>query len=89
MTEVAERHDVTRQHIYQWRRQLKEKGVWPEVEGVAFLALDGPEQPVMSLPGSTGSSPVEICFANGRSLRCPSGMTDAEIIQLIRLVETA
>ena len=33
VTDVALRHDVTRQHIYQWRRQMKDKGLWPEPEG--------------------------------------------------------
>lgn len=89
VTDVALRYDVTRQHIYQWRRQMKVKGLWPEAEGIAFLALDTPEQSVTSLPKPDGSSAAEIGFANGRTLRCPPGMAEAEIIQLIRLVETA
>jgi len=89
VTDVAQRHDVTRQHIYQWRRQMKDKGLWPEPEGVSFLALDAPEQPVTPALRPDGGSPAEIGFANGRTLRCPPGMAEAEIIQLIRLVETA
>ena len=27
--DVARRHDVTRQHIYQWRRKLRAKGLLP------------------------------------------------------------
>ena len=26
VTDVARRHDITRQHIYQWRRALRRKG---------------------------------------------------------------
>ena len=89
VTDVARRHDLTRQHIYQWRRQMKDKGLWPEPEGVSFLALDAPEQPVTPTLRPDGGSPAEIGFANGRTLRCPPGMSEAEIIQLIRLVETA
>ncbi len=89
VTDVALRHDVTRQHIYQWRRQMKDKGLWPEPECMAFLALDAPEQPVTSTLKPDDGSPAEIGFANGRTLRCPPGMAEAEIIQLIRLVETA
>jgi transposase len=89
VTDIALRHDVTRQHIYQWRRQMKDKGLWPEPEGISFLALDAPEQPVTSVPKPDDSSSAEIGFANGRTLRCPPGMSEAEIIQLIRLVETA
>ncbi len=89
VTDVALRHDVTRQHIYQWRRQMKDKGLWPEPEGIAFLELDAPDQPVMSLPNPAGSLPAEIGFANGRTLRCPPGMAEADITRLIRLVEAA
>ena len=89
VTDVALRHDVTRQHIYQWRRQMKDKGLWPDPEGISFLALDAPEQSVTSVPKSDDSFSAEIGFANGRTLRCPPGMSEAEIIQLIRLVETA
>ncbi|MBT8154973.1 transposase [Epibacterium ulvae] len=89
VTDIALRHDVTRQHIYQWRRQMKDKGLWPELEGISFLALDAPEQPVTSLPKTEGNLPAEIGFANGRTLRCPPGMAEADIMGLIRLVETA
>jgi len=89
VTDSALRHDVTRQHIYQGRRQMKDKGLWPEPEGISFLALDAPEQPMVRRHESASGSPAEICFANGRVLRCPPGMAEAEIIQLIRLVETA
>lgn len=87
VTDVARRHDVTRQHIYQWRRQLRDKGLWPDGEGTAFLALDVPEFSVAPTPAN--SAPAEICFANGRTLRCPAGMAEADIMRLIRLVETA
>jgi len=86
VTDVTRHHDVTRQQIYQWRRQMKDKGLWPEPAGISFLALDAP---VTSEFKSGDGSPAEIGFTNGRTLRCPPGMADAEIIQLIRLVETA
>ncbi|MEL6885311.1 MAG: transposase [Pseudomonadota bacterium] len=89
VTDVARRHDVTRQHIYQWRRQLKDKGVWPEAEGISFLALDPPLPLVATKAETTDCSPAEIGFANGRTLRCPSGMVETDILRLIRLVETA
>ena len=89
VTDVARRHDVTRQHIYQWRRQMKVKRLWPDPEGATFLALDAPELSVASRLESSNIAPAEIGFANGRVLRCPPGMSEAEIIQLIRLVEAA
>ena len=69
VADVARRHDVTRQHIYQWRQQLKGKGLWPEPEGAAFLAIDAPEISLMSGPERSGSVHAEISFANGRTLR--------------------
>lgn len=89
VADVARRHDVTRQHIYQWRRQLRGKGLWPEPEGTAFLTFDAPELSAVSKPEPASSSPAEISFANGRTLRCPAGMAEADIMRLIRLVETA
>lgn len=89
VSDIARRHDVTRQHIYQWRRQLKDKGLWPEPEGISFLALEGPQPPVAAQPGAIDGSPAEIGFANGRTLRCSAGMAEADIKRLIRLVETA
>lgn len=29
VTQVAQRHEITRQQIYAWRHFLKRKGVWP------------------------------------------------------------
>ena len=89
VTDVARRHDVTRQHIYQWRRQMKGKGLWPDLEGMAFLALDAPDLPLTSKPEPATDALAEIGFANGRTLRFPPGMSEPEIIGLIRLVETA
>ena len=31
LADVARRHDLTRQHIYQWRREMRAKGLWPSV----------------------------------------------------------
>lgn len=90
VAEVARRHDLTRQHIYQWRRELRRKGVWPCSGETVFLALDAPRADV-----AAGEAPrceaalVEIVFRNGRELRCRGGIGDADLARLIRLVETA
>lgn len=89
VTDVALRNDVTCQHIYQWRRQMKGKGLWPEPEGISFLGLDAPERSVTSVPKPDDSSSAEIGFANGLTLRCRPGMPEADILRLIRLVDTA
>lgn len=78
VADVARRHDVTRQHTYQWRQQLRSKGPRPESEGTSFLALDAPELLVVPKPQPASSSPAEISLTNGRTLRCPAGMTEAK-----------
>lgn len=89
VTDVARRHELSRQHIYQWRRQLRSKGVWPESDGTVFLALDDVGIPPAPRSSSVSGADVEIGFANGRILRCSQGMTEADILRFIRLVETA
>src|SRR4051794_39666901 len=39
-SDVARRHDITRQHLYQWRREMRGKGLAP-VETAQFLELSG------------------------------------------------
>ncbi|MEL6646039.1 MAG: transposase [Pseudomonadota bacterium] len=87
VADVARAHDLTRQHIYQWRRQMREKGLFPAPDGSVFLALDGPEPAATT--AATVPAEVEIGFANGRSLRCRGGLDDRDLARLIRLVETA
>ncbi|MEM8596583.1 MAG: transposase [Pseudomonadota bacterium] len=87
VAEIARRHELTRQHIYQWRREFKRKGLWPCSGETVFLPLE--------TPGTTeprpcdGGTAVEIILRNGRILRCRGGVGDAEIVRLIRLVEAA
>jgi transposase len=40
VTEVAQRHDVTRQQIYTWRRELRKKGLLLPSPGPVFLPMD-------------------------------------------------
>ena len=47
VSDVARTHDITRQHIYQWRRELKKKGLLEATgaggSGVTFLPFVPPE----------------------------------------------
>ncbi len=71
--DVARRHDVTRQHLYQWRRELRRKQ--PTAVGRPFLV---PVE-VCDDQGSGGAAPtircdadhqrIEILLGNGRALR--------------------
>lgn len=37
VTQVAQRHEVTRQQIYAWRHELKRKGLWTPEAGALFV----------------------------------------------------
>lgn len=90
VADVARRHDLTRQHIYQWRAELRRKGILPRMDGAVFLALEPPDA-VHADPNSRASdaSLIEIILRNGRELRCRGKTGDDDLSRLIRLVETA
>lgn len=92
VTQVAQRHEITRQQIYAWRHLLKRKGVWPAEDGAVFLPLDfSPEPEAEVQPGfeEFGSGFVEIALTKGRQLRVPCTLDDAMLARLIRVVESA
>lgn len=80
VTQVAQRHDVTRQQIYAWRHELKRKGLWSPDTGALFLPVDVPSVP--DLPAVTNPvSPVwvELRLAKGRMLRFESDIAEAAL----------
>ncbi|MEM9431720.1 MAG: transposase [Pseudomonadota bacterium] len=40
LPDVVRAHDLTRQRIYRWRTQMREKGMYPAPDGSVFLALE-------------------------------------------------
>jgi transposase len=90
VAEVARRHDLTRQHIYQWRREIRRKGLWPGSGETVFLALDPPgDDRRVDGSATPGAMLVEVVLRNGRELRLRGGLGDDDLARLIRLVETA
>jgi len=86
VSDVARRHDVPRQNLYQWRRDVRRKALTDSL-GVTFIPVDPPPEPSPSFAGSAGG--VEILLRNGRGLRGVAGLAEAELVQLIRAVERA
>ena len=84
VAEVSPRHELTRQHIHQWRRELKRKGLWPCSVDRVFLAL---EASVGAEARASDGGAVGIVLRNGRILPCRGGVDDADLARLIRLVE--
>jgi transposase len=92
VTQVAQRHEITRQQIYAWRHTLKREEMWPVEDDAVFLPLDlSPESEAEPPFGSDGigSSFVEIALTKGRQLRVASDLDDATLARLIRVVEAA
>ncbi len=90
VTQVAQRHEVTRQQIYAWRHELKKKGLWSLDAGAIFLPVDLPA--LQETPREVEPAPpvtVELRLAGGRCLRFDSAMDAAALTRLIRAVEKA
>ncbi|GBH32221.1 IS66-like element accessory protein TnpA [Sphingobium xenophagum] len=92
LSDVAQRHDVTRQHLYQWRRELRAKGLWPEQASQEFVAVE-------LLPACRDGEPFDIresaspqitvVLRNGRELRCRETIEDTALSRLLRLLEAS
>jgi transposase len=90
VTQVAQRHEVTRQQIYAWRHELKRKGLWSPDAGALFLPVDAPSIP--DLPTVANPVPsvwIELRLAKGRVLRFESDIAEAVLTRLIRAVDEA
>lgn len=90
VTQVAQRHEITRSQIYGWRRELKMKGLWSPDRGAVFLPVELGAMPDPSRT-SAPSRPilVELRLANGRCLRFDSSMDGEALTRLVRAVEAA
>ena len=95
VTQVAQRHEVTRQQLYAWRHELKKKGLLSPLPETVFLPveLSAPaELAVASLAvDPTPQRPVliELQLANGRCLRFNPMLDTTTLTRLIRVVEAA
>ena len=99
VSDVARRHEVTRQQIYSWRQELKRYGALRPEDRPVFLpigpppALPTPNEPEamvsMSNPVPVATSEIEIVLCNGRRLCVADDIDDAALARLIRVVEAA
>ncbi len=90
VTQVAQRHELTRSQIYGWRRDLKKKGLWSPDRGAVFLPVDcGPHSEPAQSPAPSRPVLVELRLSNGRCLRFDSCMDGEALTRLIRAVEAA
>jgi transposase len=59
VTQVAQRHDLTRQQIYTWRNVLKRKGIW-HPDAALFLPVEMPEAPTATHAGQWIHRPLTL-----------------------------
>lgn len=95
VTQVAQRHEITRQQIYAWRHDLKKKGLWSPEAGALFYLVDVPvtvgvavpqPRPVPEAPSPTS---VELSLRGCRCLHFDSTIDPVALTPLIRAVEAA
>lgn len=95
VTQVAQRHEVTRQQIYAWRHELKTKGLLSALPEALFLPveLDRPMELAVPTGVAHAEAPrpaqIELQLANGRCLRFDPALEAGLLIQVIRAVEGA
>lgn len=88
VTDVARRHDVTRQHLYQWRRELRLKGLLPSGATERFVTVEVLPTCVDSLPIIESLPPeMTIILRNGRQLRCRETISVTALGPLLGLLE--
>jgi transposase len=93
VTSVAQRHELTRQQIYSWRRELRLKGMLLPTRGAVFLPVESAT--VQAAPPSgmscEAAAPdiIELRLSNGRSLRFGSDLDPDTLMRLIQAVEAA
>ena len=95
VTQVAQRHDVTRQQIYAWRHDLKKKGLLSALPEALFLPVEFDSPMELGMPAVAtqveGARPaqIELQLANGRCLRFDPALDAVTLTHLIRAVEAA
>jgi transposase len=91
LADIARRHDLTRQHIYQWRRELRAKGLWAGGDAPTFLPVElAPLSDAASANASSADvTDITIVLHGGRQLRCRDAIADAALVRLVRAIEAA
>ena len=87
VADVAREADLTRQHIYQWRQEMRRKGFWPVSGSALFVPVEeGDVGADLALPSGPPLM-IEVLLRNGRQLRCPDTADAHSLARLIRVLE--
>jgi transposase len=96
VAEVARAHEITRQHIYQWRSAMRSGRLATHEVGiagflpveVAALAGSGDDQRLTPV-SECGDHAIEVLVNGGRVVRVPASLSVGILQRLIRAVEGA
>ena len=88
VAEVSRRHDISRQQVYQWRRELVRKGLI-SVEPTVFLPVTAEAPATEEARVDSGVHTVELGLAKGRTLTVSTDVPAIVLQRLIRTVESA
>ena len=90
VAEVARRHGITRQHIYQWRSDMRQ-GRLVDENGGPFLAVEyvGPPDEDDCVETSRVDGLIEVTLRKGRVLRAPASIPPGVLTSLIKAAEAA
>jgi len=90
VSDVARRHDITRQHLYQWRQALKRKGLWPTEAPARFVEVPTTEAlPATTAPSEAVKTEVRLILRSGCELHCDADLDDAALRRLLHILETS
>ena len=93
VADVARRHAISRQQIYQWRQQLKRKDLWPVEAAPMFLEVPSPDDRSASWAPSVDDGAVtpevRIVLRSGREVHCGAGLDDTALRRLVHVLEAA
>ena len=93
VADVARQHAISRQQIYQWRQQLKRKGLWPVEAAPMFLEVPSPDNRSASWAPAVDdvavASAVRIVLRSGRELHFGADLDDAALRRLVHVLEEA
>lgn len=90
VADVARRHDITRQHLYQWRREMRRKFAASQ-EPPKLLPVELSEgDPVDAASAPARQAPlVAIELRNGRTVRAAADLPEPLLMRVIRVAEQA
>ena len=89
VAEIARRHDISSQHLFNWIRAAKEgRLVLPAEEGAAFVAVVATATEMRKAPNAAASTPIEIGIRDF-VVRAEPGIDMRLLIDALRAVKAA